>query len=103
MQYYLMRKDTAFGVAEIDSAGEMLKNKIREDLADLAPLMNMSDPGWIRAWWQKRSIPLNQDGVTEMLRDNGYDGPAEYLTHNLGLSLTDYYWIKPVNSSLRWK
>ncbi|MBQ9421021.1 MAG: HipA domain-containing protein [Lachnospiraceae bacterium] len=103
MQYYLMRKDTAFGVAEIDVTGEMLKYKIRDDLADLAPLMNKSDPGWIRAWWQKRSIPLSQDGVAEMLRDNGYDGPAEYLTHNLGLSLTDYYWIKPVGSSLRWK
>ena len=29
--------------------------------------------------------------------------PADYLIQNLGLSLTDYYWMKPVGSHLKWK
>lgn len=29
--------------------------------------------------------------------------PEEYLVKNLGLSLTDYYWIRPIDSGLTWE
>ena len=32
----------------------------------------------------------------------GLISTGEYLLRNLGLSLTDHYWIKPIDSSLKW-
>ena len=38
-----------------------------------------------------------------MLRDNGIETTGLFLTKNLGLSLTDYYWIRPWGSALTWE
>ena len=38
-----------------------------------------------------------------MLIDKGLLGSEDYLVKNLGLSLTDYYWISLVDSGLHWK
>ena len=45
---------------------------------------------------------MSQGGVREMLKKAQANMPEEYLVKNLGLSLTDYYWIRPVDSSLTW-
>lgn len=38
-----------------------------------------------------------------MLEDAGVELPEEPIQRNLGLSLSDQYWIKPVDSSLKWE
>lgn len=38
-----------------------------------------------------------------MLKEKGLISPREYLLKNLGLSLTDYYWIKPMGEYYRWE
>lgn len=54
-------------------------------------------------WWSRRSVPVSQSGVAEMIKEAGYSTTSEYLTANLGLSLNDYYWIRPVDARLCWK
>ena len=56
----------------------------------------------IRRWWNERSVPIGQGRIKEMLEERGLVNSSEYLVRNLGLSLTDYYWIRPVQSSLTW-
>ena len=46
---------------------------------------------------------MSQGGIREMLEKADIDFPSEYLVKNLGLSLTDYYWIRPVDSNLTWE
>lgn len=41
----------------------------------------------------------NYSGYT-LLKIKGIFYPEEYLVKNLGLSLTDYYWIRPIDSGL---
>lgn len=103
MEYYLMRKNRVITLCDLDEAGNMLdfSRKYREP--ELAPLGFAASEDHIIRWWRNRHIPLKQGRVAEMLQLKGFAEPSEYLLRNLGLSLTDYYWIRPIDSSLRWE
>ncbi len=104
MQYWLMRKEEVLAALEIGENGSILKTSEEVRNAELLPLAYRSDRRTgLKRWWNERSIPLGQGRVKEMLEEKGLVEPSEYLLRNLGLSLTDYYWIKPVASDLTWK
>ncbi len=103
MQYVLMRKDDVITIADFDEEGKMIWYSQNIQNPELAPLQEKSSTQWLKKWWSHRSIPLGQHRIDEMLKEKGLIGPEEYLLKNLGLSLTDYYWVKPVGSSLKWK
>ena len=50
-----------------------------------------------------RAIPSSRNNIRKLLLDVGVESRALFLTKNLGLSLTDYYWIKPMDSDLKWE
>ena len=54
-------------------------------------------------WWRGRGVPGTRAGIGELLRRAGVDLPEELLQRNLGLSLSDQYWIRPHGSGLRWE
>lgn len=54
-------------------------------------------------WWRNRGIPHTRVGVDQILREAGARVPEELLERNLGLSLSDQYWINPHGSGLRWE
>jgi hypothetical protein len=45
---------------------------------------------------------MGRKNLERMLHTNGISGCGKFLLKNLGLSLTDYYWIKPVNRNIKW-
>lgn len=98
-----MRKDEALTLISMNSQGGITDYDRRFRLPELLPLSVLMEQEGLTKWWARRSVPVSQDGVAQMLRDAGYSSTSEYLTANLGLSLNDYYWIKPVDSRLRWK
>lgn len=53
-------------------------------------------------WWRARGIPHMRRGLASLLRDGGVSLPQELVQRNLGLSLSDQYWIRPKNSGLTW-
>lgn len=53
-------------------------------------------------WWSGRGIPAARAGLSSLLEDAGVAVPEELLQRNLGLSLSDQYWICPEGSGLRW-
>jgi len=53
-------------------------------------------------WWRGRGIPGTRDNVEQVLREAGARVPEELLQRNLGLSLSDQYWIRPFGSQLAW-
>ncbi len=60
------------------------------------------DAAMLRKWWQRRAVPKNQGNIQHILEQLNIATPQEYLVKNLGLSLTDQYWIKPLNMELDW-
>ena len=102
MEYYLMHKDDPVTLCEFTDDGTMVAFSPRFKNPELAPVDFRAYHDHIRRWWINRQIPLRQGRVEEILKAKGLIGPGEYLLNNLGLSLTDHYWIKPINTSLKW-
>lgn len=100
--FTLMRKNEEVMVLQISEDGNISKigKKINKELI---PLQNRTSERGVIEWWRDRAIPIKQGKVESMLKANGIETNGLFLTHNLGLSLTDYYWIKPFGSSLTWE
>ena len=56
-----------------------------------------------RIWWRGRGIPLARIGLASLLAEAAVDVPDELVQRNLGLSLSDQYWIRPQDSGLTWE
>jgi len=54
-------------------------------------------------WWRNRGIPNTRAHLAQLLDAAGVAVPEELLIRNLGLSLSDQYWIRPDGSELRWE
>lgn len=56
--------------------------------------------GHLMAWNSRRAIPIGRINYKKL--EDKYGDLNEYLISSLGLSLTDCYWYKPLNSDLMW-
>lgn len=57
----------------------------------------------LNEWWFGRSIPASRSGIRTALERLGVRHSEQLLLRCYGLSLSDQYWMKPVNSELKWK
>lgn len=103
MLYVLKRKDEIVTLVDFLEDGSVYK--FHQDLvnSELAPLHDQNNHDWLKQWWRRRSVPISQGHIRSMLEKKGLLGPEDFLLKNLGLSLTDYYWISPLDSGLTWK
>ncbi|MCC8066408.1 MAG: HipA domain-containing protein [Clostridiales bacterium] len=61
------------------------------------------DRAALNAWWADRSIPASRSGIREALETLDIASTKTLPVRNYGLSLSDQYWICPVNSHLTWE
>ncbi len=54
-------------------------------------------------WWSDRAIPLCRPNVKNILAELNIKNVRVLSVRSLGLSLSDCYWIKPVNSNFKWE
>ncbi len=104
-RYFLMWKNEIITLVSFDNSGNMtaFSKNMPESAKDIVPLAYQSKPDWLKAWWSQRAVPVTRDQIQNLLAKNNIATPDEYLVKNLGLSLTDSYWVKPVDSSLTWE
>lgn len=103
MLYVLKRKDDIVTLIDFLEDGSIYKFHQELIHPELAPLHDSNNHDWLKGWWRRRSVPINQGHIREFLEKKDLIGPEDYLLKNLGLSLTDYYWISPLDSGLTWK
>ena len=103
MDYFLMRKDDVITICDISESGEMISWSEKMRFPELAPIGFRAHRDYLKKWWEDRRAPIGQGRLRTILEEHGMSDPADYLIQNLGLSLTDYYWMKPVGSHLKWK
>lgn len=53
-------------------------------------------------WWSSRAIPLSRKNVSDILVKYNISAPTVLVQKGFGLSLSDQYWIKPINSNMTW-
>ena len=98
--YELMRKDERVTLLLLNQTGGIEKCDYQNMNRKIAPLQEWICVDGIQRWWSRRSVPLSQGKIRKLLEQQGVSCPGEYLVKNLGLSLTDYYWIRPLDSEL---
>ena len=57
----------------------------------------------LNEWWFGRSIPASRSGIRTALEKLNIQHSEQLLLRCYGLSLSDQYWMKPVDSELQWK
>lgn len=101
--YSLMHRDDPVCVVSVDSVSGVILRVSKPLAPELLPLGGCIDAEMLRKWWQRRAVPVGQGKIRHILARLGITTPQEYLVKNLGLSLTDHYWIKPLDMELSWK
>lgn len=94
---YLMRKNNRLMFILFSDTGEIQEARLLdESLRKYLPLACQNPKNSIKNWWKSRAVPKSQGGIKEFLELNGFRDPEHYLFKNLGLSLTDCYWVLPM-------
>lgn len=100
--YKLMHKDDKYGLISLhDATGDFVS--VRIDRREISPFLGNADEEKMRMWWKMRAVPASRKTMMDVIRRAGCITSEEYLAKNLALSLTDCYWICPVDAELSWK
>lgn len=100
--YSLMHRDDPVCAITIDPVSGAILRVSKPVHPELLPLGGCVDSATLKKWWQRRAVPIGQGKIQRILEQLGLTTPQEYLVKNLGLSLTDHYWIKPLDMELGW-
>lgn len=108
INYLLMHKETPVVELCIDSkTGTISKiGKIRnpEHIPIGIPVRRGSiDRGALNSWWIGRSIPASRSGLKNALLEMNISSAEILIEKCFGLSLSDQYWICPINEQIQWK
>ncbi len=100
--YSLMHRDDPVCAISIDTVSCAILRASKPVHPELLPLGGSIDSAMLKKWWQRRAVPVGQGKIQRILEQMGIATPQEYLVKNLGLSLADHYWIKPLDMELGW-
>ena len=100
--YSLMHRDEPVCAITVDAVSGAIHRVSNPVNPELLPLGGCIDAAMLKKWWQRRAVPIGQGKIQRILEQLGITTPQEYLVRNLGLSLTDHYWIKPLDMELGW-
>ncbi|MCM1543598.1 MAG: hypothetical protein NC121_20430, partial [Blautia sp.] len=100
-EFDLMHKDVVCGRLTIDMETGCVTG-YRDNGTGRSPYMGHADKGKVGFWWKMRAAPASRLGAQEAIKKSGCATGGLYLAKNLGLSMTDAYWIRPEGSGLRY-
>ncbi len=100
--YSLMHRDDPVCMVTVDLESGAILRVSKPISPELLPPGGRMDAAMLRKWWLRRAVPVSQGKIRRILEQLGVTTPQSYLVKNLGLSLTDHYWIKPLDMALGW-
>ena len=100
--YELMHKDDAVASVQLDDLSGAILKVTPGTNPELLPLGGSQGADSLRKWWLRRAVPISQGNVAALLQREGIPSTQNLLVQNLGLSLSDHYWIRPNGSDLTW-
>ncbi len=106
-EYSLMHKDVPVVELTLDQVTGSIAAIGTISSANHLPLgiamrKGVVDRAALNEWWIGRSIPASRAGLRQALDALRLSAPQLLLDKCLGLSLSDQYWIKPIESGLGW-
>ena len=74
MNYVLKRKDEIITIIDFADDGSVSKFHQKLVNPELAPLHDVNNYDWLKQWWKRRSIPISQGNIRQMLERKGLRG-----------------------------
>lgn len=102
-KYTLMHRERPVCEVTIEPISGAMLRVSKPEQPELLPLGGNIDTAMLRKWWQRRAVPVNQGRIRRILEQLGIATTQGYLAKNLGLSLSDHYWIRPYGLELSWQ
>lgn len=94
IKYILMHKNDKCGTILFDeNIGRIAE--YHDDRTGLSPYLGNCDIKKIQKWWEMRAVPASRATMQQVINNANCLNTEVYLAKNLGLSMTDTYWIKP--------
>jgi hypothetical protein len=109
-EYFLMHKDIIVisltideEEAEIISTNKVFSfERLPFGLSPLAKDNQLLITSHIQEWWKRRAIPETRYELGRALYELKIKSAKKLLLKSLALSLSDHYWIKPINTQVDW-
>ena len=101
-QYALMHKNDVCGSLVIDDETGSLR-VYKDNGSGLSPFLGNADTRRMKHWWEGRAVPASRKMMQEVLKQAGCANTKMYLAKNLALSMTDSYWIRPLDLDLKYE
>ena len=94
IEYDLMHKNDKCGTLLFDeNIGRIVE--YRDAKNGLSPYLGNCDIKKMQKWWEMRAVPASRATMRQVISASNCLNTEIYLAKNLGLSMTDTYWIKP--------
>ena len=111
MQYYLMNKNRKVARIEYDTNIPGITNIYEKYDFDYAPFSvygsqfkkEQNEIKVLNDWFKGRGIPNWRKDLDILMLKLNINMPEELLDKAFGLSLSDQYWINPVENPLKWE
>lgn len=111
MKYVLMNKNKMVMLIDYNDKDFVIE-KIYEvynmDCAPLSVINAMNDKSKsllneVNSWYKSRGIPSWRKDLENLLEKLNVSSPEELLNKSFSLSLSDQYWLKDSESSIKWE
>lgn len=99
IKYILMHKNDKCGTILFDEIIGRI-TEYHDDRNGLSPYLGNCDIKKIQKWWEMRAVPASRATMQQVINNANCLNTEVYLAKNLGLSMTDTYWIKPSGINL---
>lgn len=97
-----MHRNTVCGtIAYDESTGRILN--YHDNQTGESPFLGNANADKIKKWWEMRAIPASRSALRDVLKKAGCETPGIYLAKNLALSMTDTYWIRPIDINVSYE
>ncbi len=97
----LMHKNEPCGILSIDDITGKFSG-YTDNGNKLSPYLGNTDLKKMKIWWESRAIPGSRETIKKLINSLEVITPEDYLAKNLALSITDTYWIKPVDAEINY-
>ena len=105
MVYFLMHENAKLALFDYESR-RIDAVVINNHAKNLLPFLKRSSKSLeyrLADWILNRGIPVTRQGIQKDLSALKEKSVVDYMISNLGLSLTDHYWICPKDSGYCWE
>lgn len=100
--YVLMHKNQNCGYLSLDDVTGKFE-RYKDNGLGLSPFLGNATSENMKIWWESRAIPMSRDMIKQLINDLKVVTAEDYLSKNLALSITDTYWIKPIDMDIKYE